>query len=128
MRSGAIWAVIGAIVTAPAVEARAETWACAYAGFGVNEDQSVEVLYDIANGKVREHSTTLNADYDILDNNDVGLVAVRHYATGDGRHRTVGTYTIALDKRDRTIVRSNTFTDSDDPVFRRGACVEREAP
>ncbi len=128
MRAGAILAVVGALAAAVPGAARAETWACAYSGFGVNEDQSVEVLYDVANGRVREHSATLNADYDILDNNDLGLVAVRHYATGDARHRTIGAYTIALDKRDRTIVRTNTFTDSDDPVFRRGNCVEREAP
>ena len=120
----ASWAL--ALSASPA--AAAEVWLCSYPGFGVNGDESISVEYEIADGKVRERSQTLNAQYDILENNDVGLVGARHYAQGDQRHQTVGAYTIALDKRDHTIVRTNTFTDTDDPAFRRGACVQREAP
>ena len=101
---------------------------CSFNGFGPDQDKSIEVQYDIEGAKVRERGQTLSAEYDVLDNNAVGLVATRHYAQGDQRHHVVGAYTIAIDKQDRTIVRSNTFTDSDDAFYRRGDCVEREAP
>jgi hypothetical protein len=87
----------------------------------------VEISYDVAGAKVTERTTKQRFEYDVLENNALGLVATRHYAEGDQRHRTVGAYTLALDKHDRTMVRSSTFTDSDDPGFRRGDCVEREA-
>jgi hypothetical protein len=117
-------AALALAVTWPA-SAAAETWTCTYLGFDAKAGQPILVQYDVIGKKMYEHVGPMKVPYDVLENNAVGLVAVDHFSDVTNGSRSLGTFTVVIDRRDGAMVRANTLVSTDDPSFRRGTCVSR---
>jgi hypothetical protein len=114
-----------AIGTATAAKPEQIGWDCWHSANGQQKGaQVIRLVHE--DGMI----TLLGAEfmeYRILENNEVGLVAVRSYAEEDSATKHLGIDVFVIDKKTLAFRKTNTFVDGAgaDNTPRRGKCVVR---
>lgn len=121
-RAGAVAALaFTSIVASAAAPTPSRAWDCWFSADGTQRDATVIRL--IQEGRVLMIRGAEFIEYTVMEDNDVGLVAVVRYA--DGKH--LGADVMVIDKATLEFRKTNVFTDAlgADNNPKRGKCVRK---
>ncbi|MDZ4869196.1 MAG: hypothetical protein SGI91_17880 [Alphaproteobacteria bacterium] len=121
--TGVAMVVFVSIVIGAAAPTPTRAWDCWFSADGTKRD--VTVIRLIQEGRVLMIRGAEFIEYTIMEDNDVGLVAVISYA--EGKH--LGADVMVIDKATLEFRKTNVFTDAlgADNNPKRGKCVQKKA-
>ena len=115
---------LGAFAAASASSKAGKTWDCVYASYGSSRPAEMTDMSLIQDGSMLKIAGAEFLEYRILEDNDVGIVAVRSYAEVSKTSKHLGADVLVIDKRTMDFRKGNVFVEGAraDNTVRNGTC------